>query len=146
MNISHCPFCQSADTHVFTRSLIDYDNKVRTTLDCANCGMSFGFVEKATTEDKTRLKPKDDSAKPEPTIPPQQPLVFVEKGWLIEFNYSGVPYYVLYADEPITVNTSKADVGLRFARKSDAELFMDMFPIATEGAKVTEHEWVRPAL
>lgn len=65
----HCPFCQSADTHVFSRNLIDYDDKVRTTIDCAACGTSSGFTEKATVEDKIELKRKENPMKDEAKKP-----------------------------------------------------------------------------
>lgn len=194
----HCPFCQSANTHVFSRNLIDYDNQVRTTIDCADCGTSSGFTEKATTEDKIKLKRKENPMKEEAKKPqdpsavggfltdlnalfskhsvapsmlggnalgPDTPVFqgvegagkkllgggFVpsptvkqtEKGWLIEYNdvYSS-PLWLIALDSIFAYTTPDASEAMRFARKQDAELFMEMFPYQCTGAKATEHAWV----
>lgn len=56
--MTHCPFCQSTRTHVLSRSLQDYDNTIRVSIECEDCHTASAISARATPEEKAQMTKK----------------------------------------------------------------------------------------
>lgn len=51
-----CPFCQSTRTHILSRSLQDYDNTARLSIECEDCQTASAITARATPEEKIQIR------------------------------------------------------------------------------------------
>lgn len=53
--MTHCPFCQSTRTHILSRTLQDYGNIIRISIECEDCHTASAVTARATLEEKEQI-------------------------------------------------------------------------------------------